>query len=148
MAPLSFYGRLPSNNHHNGFCQHVCWVVCDCLMHIEMLHVFDNNFDFTLVFYCIVDRTVGVGPSESPTDSHRTDFESQCTDRHPRGHKSSSPKPGGSTNQQVMYTINQSINVSNVVSLHNASLWKVSWKGAFCCLMYITSIHDKYIHVV
>ena len=105
-----FYGRLPSNNHHNGFCQHFCWVVCDCLMHIEMLHVSDHNFDFTLVFYCIVDRTVGVGPSESPADSYRIGFESQCTDWHPRGHRSSSPKSGGSTNQQVMYTINQSIN--------------------------------------
>ena len=115
-------------------------------MHIEILHVFDHNFIFTLVlfvvFYCIVDRTLGVGPSESPADSYRTGFESQCTDRHPRGHRSSSPKSGGSTNQQVMYTINQSIkqtiNVSNVVLVHKASLFKVSRIGAFCCLMYMT----------
>ena len=113
---------LPSNNQHNGFWQPFCWVVCDCLMHIEMLHVFDNDFDFTLVlfvvFYCMIDCTVGVGPSESPADSHRTGFESQCTDWHSWGHRSSSPKSGGSTNQQVMYTINQSNKQSMYLMLY------------------------------
>ena len=114
-SSFPLWKTLPSNNPvaHNGICKHFCWVVCGCFMHIKMLHVFDHNFDFTLVlfvvFYCIVDRTLGVRPSESPAVSYRTEFESQCTDRHPQGHRSSSPKSGGFTNQQVIYTINQSM---------------------------------------
>ena len=124
-------------------------------MHIKMLHVFDHNFDFTLVlfvvFYCIVDCTLGFGPSESPAVSYRTEFESQCTDRHPQGHRSSSPKSGGFTNQQVIYTINQSMYLMLHCCTMQVCRKLVEKKRIRSCILMFNvceCIHDKYIHVV